>query len=335
VYDLVIIGAGPAGLTAAVYGGSEALSTLVLDQLGPGGQAANSSMIENFIGFPSGLSGFEFTTRSVLQMIKFGSAIYTPLAAQTIRFGDEFHTVLTDDGNEVRAVSVLIATGVTWRRLTAKNASRFEGAGIYYAATTVEARMCGGQEVVVIGGGNSAGQAAMFLSEHVEKVHVLIRGDDLKKSMSDYLVNRIHASDRIQVHTNIEVSQVFGKDKIEAIECRSTKSDRRESIQCSSLFVFIGAEPNTSWLPDSIVRDSHGYLLVRADMVRSGAWPLTREPCPLETSVPRILAAGDVRASSVKRVGFAGGDGAHAVACIHRICEAQILGAGAPVGGGA
>jgi thioredoxin reductase (NADPH) len=319
-YDLAIIGGGPAGMAAAVYASSEALSTVVLDRLGPGGQASGSSMIENFIGFPSGLSGQELGARATLQMYKFGAHILTPVKVERLIPGDDLHTIHTDADEVVRAKVVLIATGVKWRRLEATNARKFEMAGIYYAATTVESRLCNNATAIVVGGGNSAGQAAMFLSETCPKVHLLIRGDDFAKSMSDYLSSRIRNHPRIQIHHNTEIETVLGDRKLTGVEVIDKKSGGKRTIECCGVFVFIGAEPFTSWLPDAIARDSQGYLLTGADARASGKWPLKdREPCPLETSMPRVLAAGDVRAGSTKRVGFAVGDGSLAVTCVHRL----------------
>ena len=321
VFDLAIVGSGPAGMAAAVDAASEALSTVVLDRLGPGGQAAGSSMIENFIGFPSGLSGAELATRGVLQMLKFGATLLTPVRAEglTPGRGDEPHVVRLDDGSEVRARCVLVATGARWRKLEAKNAARFERAGIYYAATSVEARVCSDVPVAVVGGGNSAGQAAMFLSECSPLVHMLIRGDDLTKGMSEYLHSRIRQNERIRLHTNVEVAEVIGRDQIEAVEVVDRRSGARRRVGCGGVFVFIGAEPHTGWLPDAVARDDHGYVLTGPDAARSGKWKLEREPCTLETTVPRVLAGGDARAGSTKRVGFAVGDGSMAVTCVHRL----------------
>jgi thioredoxin reductase (NADPH) len=320
-FDLAIIGGGPAGMAAAVYAASEALSTIVLDRLGPGGQASGSSMIENFIGFPSGLSGAELGSRGTLQMFKFGATFLTPVMATRLVPGDAYHTLHTDADEKIRAKVVLIATGVKWRRLVAKDADRFDMAGIYYAATTVEQRLCDGSPVIVVGGGNSAGQAAMFLSESSPRVHLLIRGDNFAKSMSDYLARRIKENPRITVHLNSEIESVLGEGRrLSGVEVIDKSTEARKKIDCCAVFVFIGAEPYTAWLPDSIARDSQGYLLTGAEAKASGKWPLSnREPCPLETSLPRVLAGGDVRLGSTKRVGFAVGDGSLAVTCVHRL----------------
>ncbi len=330
--DLVIVGAGPAGMTAAVYAASEGLSTIVLDRMGPGGQAGSSSKIENFIGFPSGLSGAELAMRSVLQMLKFGAHIATPIVVETLEAAQspsDFHSLHLDCGTTLRARTVLIAAGVKWRKLDAAGAERFEGAGIHYACTSVEALLYDNQDVAVVGAGNSAGQAAMFLSEccRNRRVHLLVR-KKLGPGMSDYLVGRIRASANISVHEGVEIAAVQGERRMESVTLQtfdpnrtsSEESGPAESLRISAAFVFIGADPGCSWLPKTIARDSLGYILTGADALRSGQWPLKdREPCPLETTLPGILAAGDIRAGSTKRVGFAVGDGSLAVTCVHKL----------------
>lgn len=328
--DLAIIGAGPAGMTAAVYAASEGLSTVVFDSLGPGGQSAGTSKIENFIGFPSGLSGIELATRSVLQMLKFGAKIVAPVSVERIEpaaIPDGFHALYLDCGNVCLARAVLIAAGVQLKKLEVSGSERFESAGIHYACTTVEAILYDKQDVAVVGAGNSAGQAAMFLAEccPTRKVHLLVR-KQLGPSMSDYLVSRIHASDNIVLHEGVEIAAVHGKQLLESITLRqfnpnsTEKQDIEETIHVSAVFVFIGADPGCSWLPETLVRDSLGYIMTGVDVLQSGHWPVKdREPCPLETSIPGILAAGDIRKGSTKRVGFAVGDGAMAVTCVHKL----------------
>jgi thioredoxin reductase (NADPH) len=330
--DLAIIGAGPAGMTAAVYAASEGVSTTVLDRLGPGGQAAGSSKIENFIGFPSGLSGADLAMRAVLQMLKFGARMVAPVTVDRIEpsaTAGECHTLRLDCGAAMHARIVLLAAGVKWRKLEAQGAERFEMAGIHYACTSVEAMLYDNQDVAVVGAGNSAGQAAMFLAEccRDRKVHLLVR-KRLGPGMSEYLVGRIRATPNISLHEGVEVASVQGKRRLESLTLRafnpddnSSKSESPgETINAAAAFVFIGAEPGCSWLPPAMARDKQGYILTGPDAHRSGQWPLkNREPCPLETSIPRILAAGDIRAGSTKRVGFAVGDGSLAVTCVHRL----------------
>jgi thioredoxin reductase (NADPH) len=332
VVDLAIVGAGPAGMTAAVYAASEGVSTVVLDRLGPGGQAAGSSMIENFIGFPSGLSGAELAMRSVLQMLKFGAKMVAPITVERIEPAPPsggLHVLQLDCGTRLKARTILLAVGVSWRKLDAEGAERFESAGIHYACTSVEAILYDKQDVAVVGAGNSAGQAAMFLSEccRDRTVHLLIRRR-LGPGMSEYLVGRIHASPNIVVHEGVEVAAVQGERRLESVTLRefnpdsaSQKAERTgEILPIGAAFVFIGADPGCSWLPTDIARNELGYILTGIDALRSGRWPLKdREPCPLETTLPGILAAGDIRAGSTKRVGFAVGDGSLAVTCVHKL----------------
>jgi thioredoxin reductase (NADPH) len=336
--DLAVIGAGPAGMTAAVYAASEGLSTVVIDRLGPGGQAAGSSKIENFIGFPSGLSGAELATRSVLQMLKFGARMLAPVNVDRIEPAEkrgDFHGIVLDCGHVIRAKTVLVAGGVRWRKLDAEGAQRFEAAGIHYACTSVEAMLYDTLDVAVVGAGNSAGQAAMFLADccRDRKVHLLIRRR-LGPGMSEYLVNRIRNAENIVVHEGVEISSVQGERRLESVTLRKfnadaseketadkpTNGEPTETLHIGAAFVFIGAEPGCSWLPENIARDKLGYILTGAAALQSGKWPLKdREPCPLETTLPGILAAGDIRSGSTKRVGFAVGDGSLAVTCVHRL----------------
>jgi thioredoxin reductase (NADPH) len=322
--DFAIVGAGPAGLTAAVYASSEGLSTLILDRLGPGGQAGASSRIENFIGFPAGLSGADLATRGVLQLLKFGARIIAPVAVEKLtpaRSVGDRHVLHLDCGAQIRCRVLLLALGARWRRLEADGAERFAGAGIYYACTQVEAELFDTQDVAVVGGGNSAGQAVMFLSECCPSrtVHLLVRRT-LGPSMSAYLAQRIRAASNVVVHEQTEIEALHGGRHLEAIELRNKVTGAARQLPCAAVFVFIGAEPAAEWLPPEIARDDKGFVLTGADVTGGGLWPRTdREPCPLETSVPGILAAGDLRAGSVKRVGFAVGDGSLAVACAHRL----------------
>ncbi|PWT86552.1 MAG: thioredoxin reductase, partial [Acidobacteria bacterium] len=283
--DLAIVGAGPAGLAAAVYASSEGLSTLMLDRLGPGGQAGGSSRIENFIGFPAGLSGADLATRGVLQMLKFGARIVAPVAVQKLtpaKSPDGFHVLSLDCGAEIRCRVLLLALGVRWRQLEAAGADRFAGQGIYYACTTVEADLFDGSDVAVVGGGNSAGQAVMFLAEccPTRTVHLLVRRS-LGPGMSEYLTQRIRAAANVKVHERTEVEAIHGNRRMETITLRNNATKERCDVPCSALFVFIGAEPAAEWLPAEIARDSNGYLLTGTDVVRSGRWPRKdRDPCP-------------------------------------------------------
>jgi thioredoxin reductase (NADPH) len=321
--DFAIVGAGPAGLTAAVYASSEGLSTLLLDRLGPGGQAGASSRIENFIGFPAGLSGADLATRSVLQMLKFGARMVAPVAVEKLTPAGSGgrHALQLDCGAEIRCRVVLLTLGVRWRRLQADGADRFAGAGVYYACTSVEADLFDRQDVAVVGGGNSAGQAVMFLAECCpsRNVHLLVRRT-LGPSMSDYLVERIRAAPNVVVHEQTEIEALDGGRHLEAIRLRKNVTGAATPLPCAAVFVFIGAEPAAEWLPAEIARDAKGFVLTGTEVLGFGLWPRSdREPCPLETSVPGVLAAGDIRSGSVKRVGFAVGDGSLAVACAHRL----------------
>jgi thioredoxin reductase (NADPH) len=296
----------------------------MLDRLGPGGQAGASSRIENFVGFPAGLSGADLAMRGVLQMLKFGARIVTPVLVQKVTPAgsrDDLHSLHLDCGAKIRCRVLLLCLGVRWRRLETEGADRFAGGGIYYACTTVEADLYDGADVAVVGGGNSAGQAVMFLAECCpsRKVHLLVRRT-LGPNMSDYLTERIRATSNVVVHENTEIAAIHGGRHIESLDLRNNKTKEQNRVPCGAVFVFIGAEPAADWLPPEIARDSNGYLLTGTDVVRSGSWPRTdRDPCPLETTVPGILAAGDIRSGSTKRVGFAVGDGSLAVTCAHRL----------------
>ncbi|MGO9111993.1 MAG: FAD-dependent oxidoreductase [Thermoguttaceae bacterium] len=322
--DFAIVGAGPAGIAAAVYAASEGLSTLMLDRLGPGGQAGGSSRIENFIGFPAGLSGAELATRGVLQMLKFGARIVAPVEVESLipaKAADDLHVLKLNCGAEIHCRVILLALGVRWRRLEADGADRFTGAGIYYACTTVEADIYDGADVAVVGGGNSAGQAVMFLAEccRTRKVHLLIRRT-LGPGMSEYLASRIRSAANVVIHEQTEIDAICGNHRIGELVVRNNSTALQSRLPCSAVFVFIGAEPAAEWLPVELARDATGYLLTGSDVVRSGLWPKAdRDPCPLETTLPGVLAAGDIRSGSTKRVGFAVGDGSLAVTCAHRL----------------
>ena len=324
VIDLAIVGAGPAGIAAAVYAASEGLSVFMLDRLGPGGQAGGSSRIENFIGFPAGLSGIELATRGVLQMLKFGAKIYAPVEVEKLIPAESpggLHKLKLNCGAEMRCRTVLLALGVHWRRLEAAGADRFTGQGIYYACTTVEADLYDKFDVAVVGAGNSAGQAVMFLAEccRDRTVHLVIRRT-LGSGMSEYLSNRIRQTPNVVIHEQTEIESVCGTGRLQEIVLREAKSEARTKMPCAAVFVFIGAEPAADWLPAELARDANGYLLTGVDAKSNGRWPLTdREPCPLETTVPGVLAAGDIRSGTTKRVGFAVGDGSLAVTCAHRL----------------
>jgi thioredoxin reductase (NADPH) len=319
-FDLVIVGAGPAGLAAAVYGASEGLSTIVLDRFGPGGQAGTSSRIENYMGFPAGLSGADLANRGYLQALKFGAELVAPVEVRSMTCDDKIHRLVLDDGQVVSGRTVLIATGATYQRLPVAGCERWDGAGIFYSCTSVHARSCKTGRAAVIGGGNSAGQAVMFLADHTAGATLLLRGGDLRKSMSDYLARRIERHEKIEVVRHVEVDAVKGESALTGIRLRDVRNGSHRDLDCSAVFVFIGAQPRTSWLPPSIAVDSKGFILTGADAVQSELWPLPdREPCTVETTCPGVFAAGDVRSNTTKRVAFAVGDGALAVTCAHRV----------------
>jgi thioredoxin reductase (NADPH) len=317
VYDLVIVGGGPAGLAAAVYGSSEGLATAVIDAIAPGGQAGTSSKIENYLGFPTGISGAELATRAILQAQKFGAQFSSPSAVARLAFEKGHALLWLDDGQQVSTRCVLIATGAEYRKLDVPMREQFEGLGIYYAATPTELQLCRGSEVIVVGGGNSAGQAVMFLSEQTPRVFLLLRGGDLRKSMSSYLADRIEGADNIEVLSNAEIIRLLGDQRLEAVDIKDTRSGETRTIRTSAVFTFIGAIPCTNWLPSEIETDSKGFVKTGRLVSSSPYWTADREPFFLETSRPGIFAAGDVRLGSTKRVSSAVGEGAMAVQLAH------------------
>lgn len=319
-YDLVVIGGGPGGLAAAVYGASEGLDVLVLDAQAPGGQAGTSSKIENYLGFTTGISGSDLTRQAVLQARKFGATVANPIGVTKIDCGTD-KVIQLDDGRHVRARSVIIATGACYRRLTAEGCERFEGVGVYYAAGHLEAIHCTDQHALVVGGGNSAGQAAVFLSRHAKQVSVLIRRDSLEATMSKYLIDRIAQEPNIEVLPRTEIAALHGEDAVHEAVLKNDDGER--TVPCSAVFVMIGAEPQTSWLGDCCAVDNRGFVLTGQDAKGcanfASRWPARRDPYHLETSMPGIFAVGDVRSGSVKRVATAVGEGAMAVALVHQV----------------
>lgn len=317
LYDLAIVGSGPAGLAAAVYGSSEGLSTVVLERTAPGGQAGSSMRIENYLGFPTGITGSELADRAVLQANKFGAALSVPSHVTRLSF-DQFLPILhLDSGESIAAKCLLIATGAQYRKLQVEGCDRFEGCGVYYAATPNEAQICRGADVVVVGGGNSAGQAAVFLASQARKVFVIIRGADLYKNMSSYLANRINETSNIEILYNTTITSMRGGDHLTHLELANGQPGAHRSLETPALFSFIGAIPRTDWLPKEIETDEHGFVLTGPSLANSSSWTAKRPPFLLETSHPGVFAAGDARAGSVKRVASAVGEGSMAVQFVH------------------
>jgi len=327
--DLAIVGAGPAGLAAAVYAASEGLHTVVLESYAPGGQAGSSSLIENFFGFPTGISGGDLTWLAQLQAYRFGAKFSTPSQALSLQYGDgatEYRACLQIEGCSavLRAKSVLIATGADYRRLDAEGREQFESMGVYYAATALEGQICRGEAVIVAGSGNSAGQAAMFLSDGAAKVLLVIRGDDLFKNMSSYLAQRVQARENIEILFHTQIRKMFGGKMLEEAELENTKTGERRTVRTPAIFSMIGANPCTDWLPVEIERDEKGFIKTGSDVADAPAWKASkRPPGPLETSLPNIFAAGDVRSGSVKRCAAAVGEGGMAIAGVQMALAAS------------
>jgi thioredoxin reductase (NADPH) len=319
VYDLIIVGGGPAGLAAAVYGASEGLETAVLEASAPGGQASASSKIENYMGFPIGLSGSELADRAVIQAQKFGATISAPVQVVGLELHPGYNVVKLDGGEQAIGRCVLIATGASYRRLPAENCDTFEGRGVYYSATVVEAQLCVAQPVVVVGGGNSAGQAAVFLAERSSQVVLVFIEEELEAYMSSYLATRIYKTENIELRPHSEVITVDGDEQIESVVVRDNDSGEEQRMPAAALFVFIGVEPHTDWLPKEILTDDAGFILTGSELANSTHWSLSRPPFYLETSHPGIFAAGDVRAGSVKRVAAAVGEGSMAIHFVHQV----------------
>ena len=317
-YDLAIVGGGPAGLAASVYGASEGLSTLLVESYVPGGQAGTSSRIENYLGFPSGVSGAELIRRAVTQAQRFGTEVLTPVSVSSLRTSGRARVLTLADGREISASTVLLSPGLSYNRLAAAGAERFEGAGVYYGATTSETASCVGQHVFIVGGANSAGQAAVHFAKHAQRVSLVIRGDCLEKGMSHYLVDEIAAAGNIEVRLNTQISAVDGRDQLERVTLLDTVTGATSTHEAEYVFTFIGARPNTDWLANAITLDGNGFILTGPDVPDGRHWDLPRHPLLLETSVPGVFAAGDARANSMKRIASSAGEGAMAVALIHR-----------------
>jgi thioredoxin reductase (NADPH) len=320
-YDLVIVGGGPSGLAAAVYGASEGLRTIMIEREAPGGQAGMSSKIENYLGFPAGLSGGDLTRRAVAQARRFGVEILAA-EAENILVDGAYRTIRLTNKSEISCHALLLATGVQWRKLGAPGIEDLTGAGIYYGAAMTEALSCADEDVYIVGGANSAGQAAMYFSRHARRVVMLVRGPSLAASMSQYLIDQIKQTENIQVEYNSFIAEAHGDDHLEAISIHCTESGETNTYPANSLFILIGAMPHTDWLDGLIERDERGFILTGSDLIRDGkppqSWNLSREPGLLETNVPGIFAVGDVRKGSVKRVASGVGEGSVAISFVHQ-----------------
>jgi thioredoxin reductase (NADPH) len=321
-YDLLIVGGGPSGLAAAVYGASEGLKTVLIEREAPGGQAGTSSRIENYLGFPAGLSGSDLARRAVDQAKRFEVEILTPQEVSAVRAEDPYRIVTLADGTEISCFALIITTGVSYRKLDVPGADSLTGRGIYYGAAQTEALSCKGEDIFIVGGANSAGQAAMFFSTQARRVFILYRGADLRKSMSDYLVHQIEARDNIEVLLDTNVVSVEGEDHLERITAKNSATGETETTAAHSLFIFIGAAPMTDWLDGVVERDERGFILSGSDLMAEGkrpkGWRPDRDPFLLETSVPGIFVAGDVRHGSVKRCASAVGEGSIAIQFVHQ-----------------
>ncbi|MEP7075476.1 MAG: FAD-dependent oxidoreductase [Acidobacteriota bacterium] len=326
VRDLVIVGAGPSGLAAAVYGASEGLEVLMLDADSPGGQAGSSSKIENYLGFPTGISGQELSARAYMQAQKFGAQLLIAEGATKLACDGKPYSIVLDSGVRIPARGIIIATGAQYRRLRLENMSQFEGSGIYYGATFMESQLCRGEEVIVVGGGNSAGQAAVFLSQTCKRVNLLIRSEGLAKTMSRYLIRRIEQSPRIVLRPHTEIVELSGDAHLEKVSWRNNQTEESESHAIRHVFVMAGAVPNTGWLEGCVARDANGFIKTGPDLsdedLAEAGWDSTRQPMLLETSLPGVFAVGDVRSGSTKRVAAAVGEGSIAVALVQQVLKA-------------
>jgi thioredoxin reductase (NADPH) len=321
-YDLVIVGGGPAGLAAAVYGASEGLRTVMIEREAPGGQAAQSSRIENYLGFPAGLTGADLTRRAVAQAHGFGVEILAPQEATALRIEGPYRIVSLANGSELSCHALLIATGVYWRKLNVPGMERLSGAGIYYGAAMTEAISCRGEDVYLIGGANSAGQAAIHFAKYARQVVMLVRGPSLTKSMSQYLIDRIQKTPNVKVTFNCNVVEVHGENRLEEISIYCDQTHETSRVPANSLFILIGAEPHTQWLEGMVERDERGFIFSGPDLIRQGqrpkGWSLDRDPALLETNIPGVFVVGDVRHGSIKRVASGVGEGSIAVQLIHQ-----------------
>jgi thioredoxin reductase (NADPH) len=321
MYDVAIIGAGPSGMAAAVYGGSEGLKTVMIERRAPGGQAGTSSRIENYLGFPNGLSGAELSRRAMSQAARFGVEFLSPQEVTDISMKDNYKVVTLGDGSRLNARSVIITTGVDYRSLEADDVDKFTGAGVYYGASTTEVHACKDQDVYIVGGGNSAGQSAMYLSNHAKRVFIVVRKKDLSSTMSQYLIDQIKSTHNIEIMGETVVGRVYGSDKLEELCLEDVTTNERRQVKAAALFIFIGAKPVTDWIKLNVIKDGKGFIETGRDLLKyedfRKSWKLNREPYLLETCSPGIFAAGDVRAGAMNRVASAVGEGAMAIKFVH------------------
>lgn len=322
LYDVIIVGAGPAGLAAAVYGGSEGLKTLLIDRKAPGGQAGTSSRIENYLGFPKGLSGSDLARRAITQATRFGIEFLSPVEVTNISIQGSYKIITLSDGSELRSKAVVIATGVDYRKLPNEGIDSLTGAGVYYGAATTEAHTCKNGCVFIVGGGNSAGQGAMYLSKFAKKVHIIIRRDSLASSMSSYLIDQIANTDNIELISNSEIIRAIGASKLEGVVLRNNTTREETEHEARAIFIFIGARPYTEWTGERFLKDKKGFLLTGRDvsdtMNGKSNWPSGKAPYLLETSVPGVFAAGDVRSGAMNRVASAVGEGSMSISLVHK-----------------
>ena len=324
IRDLIIVGAGPSGLAAAVYAASEGLDALLIETAAPGGQAGSSSKIENYLGFPTGVSGLELATRAITQAQKFGAKMMVARSVVKLHCEQRPYRVELDDGSSLAARAIVIATGAQYKKPALENLKKFEGLGVYYGATYIEAQLCGNEEVIVVGGGNSAGQAAVYLSQTARKVYMLVRSGGLAETMSRYLIQRISDNPAIELHVNTEIVGLFGDTQLDRVDCRDKATGEISSHNIRHVFIMAGASPRTEWLRGCVAMDDKGFILTGRDLELNGGkngasvWPIARAPQMLETSLPAVFAVGDVRAGNVKRVASAVGEGAISVSLVHR-----------------
>lgn len=322
VYDVTIIGAGPAGLAASVYGASEGLKTLLIERKAPGGQAGTSSRIENYLGFPNGLSGADLTRRAISQATRFGTEFLSPQSVKEIMLKDGYKIIVLDDNTEITTRAIVITTGVDYRKLETKGIHEFTGAGIYYGAATTEAVSCKDKAVYIVGGGNSAGQAAMYLSKFAKQVCIIIRKDDLTSTMSSYLIDQINSTENICVKGKSEITEAIGDEKLKQLVIMNLETKTLETVEAAALYIFIGAKPYTDWLGAEIIKDSKGFVETGRELNRctdfNKIWKLERDPYLLETSCPGIFAAGDVRSGAMNRVASAVGEGSMSISFVHK-----------------